>query len=106
MKAKNHDFYEIERGYKQITIKKTKTKTNTKKSSNYPGFNMLGRTDSLGDRREKVERKMKSKYFNELKKSMDFISKKKNTIFIGQAVEVAGTAMSNTLINVKKNKKI
>ena len=46
------------------------------------------------------------KYFNELKKSMDFISKKKNTIFIGQAVEVAGTAMSNTLINVKKNKKI
>ena len=44
------------------------------------------------------------KYFNELKKSMDYISQKRNTIFIGQAVEVAGTAMSNTLINVKKNK--
>jgi pyruvate/2-oxoglutarate/acetoin dehydrogenase E1 component len=46
------------------------------------------------------------KYFSELKKSMDYISKKKNTIFIGQAVEVAGTAMSNTLIDVNKNKKI
>ena len=46
------------------------------------------------------------KYFTELKKSMEYISKKKNTIFIGQAVEVAGTAMSNTLLNVKKNKKI
>ena len=46
------------------------------------------------------------KYFNELKKSMDYISQKKNTIFIGQAVEVPGTAMSNTLKNVKKNKKI
>ncbi len=46
------------------------------------------------------------KYFNELKKSMEYASKIKNTIFIGQAVEVAGTAMSNTLVNVKKNKKI
>jgi pyruvate/2-oxoglutarate/acetoin dehydrogenase E1 component len=46
------------------------------------------------------------KYFNELKKSMEYLSKKKNIIFIGQAVEVAGTAMSNTLLNVKKNKKI
>lgn len=46
------------------------------------------------------------KYFNELKKSMEYLSTKKNIIFIGQAVEVAGTAMSNTLLNVKKNKKI
>jgi pyruvate/2-oxoglutarate/acetoin dehydrogenase E1 component len=46
------------------------------------------------------------KYFNELKRSMEYLSKKKNTIFIGQAVKVAGTVMSNTLINVKKNKKI
>jgi pyruvate/2-oxoglutarate/acetoin dehydrogenase E1 component len=37
---------------------------------------------------------------------MEYLSKKKNIIFIGQAVEVAGTAMSNTLLNVKKNKKI
>ena len=33
---------------------------------------------------------------------MDFLGKKKNTIFIGQAVEVPGTAMFKTLINVPK----
>ena len=37
------------------------------------------------------------KYANELKRSMDFLGQKPNSIFIGQAVEVAGTAMSNTL---------
>ena len=35
---------------------------------------------------------------------MDFLGKKRNTIFIGQAVEVPGTAMFNTLINVPKKK--
>ena len=35
---------------------------------------------------------------------MDFLGSKKNTIFIGQAVEYPGTAMSNTLTNVPKNK--
>jgi len=35
---------------------------------------------------------------------MDFLGTKKNTIFIGQAVEVPGTAMSNTLKNVPKKK--
>ena len=44
------------------------------------------------------------KYFNELKKSMDYLGNKKNTIFIGQAVEVPGTAMSNTLKDIKKRK--
>ena len=33
---------------------------------------------------------------------MDFLGTKKDTIFIGQAVEVPGTAMSNTLKNVPK----
>ena len=44
------------------------------------------------------------KYFGELKSSMNFLSKKKNSIFIGQAVEVPGTAIFNTLkeINIKK----
>lgn len=37
---------------------------------------------------------------------MDFLSTKNNTLFIGQAVEYAGTAMTNTLIDVSKNKKI
>tara|TARA_A100001015_G_scaffold319688_1_gene443402 strand:+ start:4888 stop:5424 length:537 start_codon:yes stop_codon:yes gene_type:complete len=44
------------------------------------------------------------KYFNELKKSMNYLGNKKDTIFIGQAVEVPGTAMSNTLKDIKKNK--
>ena len=35
---------------------------------------------------------------------MTFLGKKKNTIFIGQAVEVPGTAMSNTLVNINKKK--
>jgi len=44
------------------------------------------------------------KYFKELKKSMNYLGNKKDTIFIGQAVEVPGTAMSNTLKDIKKNK--
>ena len=43
-------------------------------------------------------------YFDELKKSMTWLGKKKNTIFIGQAVEYPGTAMTNTLSEIKKNK--
>ena len=35
---------------------------------------------------------------------MEFLGSKKRTIFIGQAVEVPGTAMSNTLKNVSKKK--
>ena len=46
------------------------------------------------------------KYFSELKKSMEFLSKNKKCIFIGQAVEVPGTAMSNTLQDVNKIKKL
>ncbi len=44
------------------------------------------------------------KYFNELKRSMEFLGSKKKAIFIGQAVSVPGTAMRNTLINVKREK--
>ena len=35
---------------------------------------------------------------------MSYLGTQKNTIFIGQAVEVPGTAMSNTLSEVPKNK--
>ena len=44
------------------------------------------------------------KYFDELKKSMEYLGNKKDTLFIGQAVEVPGTAMSNTLKNINKEK--
>lgn len=43
-------------------------------------------------------------YFNELKKSMEFISQDRNSIFVGQAVSVPGTAMHNTLIDVPHEK--
>ena len=46
------------------------------------------------------------KYFEELKKSMEFLSENSKSIFIGQAVEVPGTAMSNTLKNIDKDKLI
>ncbi len=35
---------------------------------------------------------------------MNYLGNKKDTIFIGQAVEVPGTAMTNTLKDIKKNK--
>ena len=44
------------------------------------------------------------KYFDELKKSMNYLAENKKTIFIGQAVEVPGTAMSNTLSDINKKK--
>lgn len=37
---------------------------------------------------------------------MEYLANKKNSIFIGQAVEYPGTAMYNTLIDIKKEKKI
>jgi len=44
------------------------------------------------------------KYFEELKKSMEYLASKKDTIFIGQAVAFPGTAMSSTLKNIDKKK--
>ena len=45
-------------------------------------------------------------YFDELKKSMNYLSKDKRTIFLGQAVEYPGTAMTNTLKEISKEKKL
>ena len=42
------------------------------------------------------------KYFDEIKKSMEYLAKNKNTVFLGQAVRVPGTAMFNTLNKKKK----
>ena len=44
------------------------------------------------------------KYFDELKKSMNYLADNDKTIFIGQAVEVPGTAMTNTLKEVNSKK--
>lgn len=40
------------------------------------------------------------KYFDELKRSMDFLAQDPRTVFLGQAVAVAGTAMTQTLKDV------
>jgi pyruvate/2-oxoglutarate/acetoin dehydrogenase E1 component len=42
------------------------------------------------------------KYFDELKRAMDMLAGDPRVIFMGQAVEYAGTAMSNTLKDVSK----
>ena len=41
---------------------------------------------------------------DELTRSMEYLGKFDITIFIGQSVEVAGTAMRNTLLNIDDNK--
>ena len=43
-------------------------------------------------------------YFDELKRSMEYLGSKHDTIFIGQAVEYKGTAMTNTLKEIDKSK--
>tara|TARA_B100000900_G_scaffold348893_1_gene314812 strand:+ start:4663 stop:5190 length:528 start_codon:yes stop_codon:yes gene_type:complete len=45
-------------------------------------------------------------YYEEITRSMTYLSKKKDTIFLGQAVTYPGTAMFGTLKNVNKKKKI
>ena len=37
---------------------------------------------------------------------MDYLAERSDTVFLGQAVAVAGTAMRNTLLNVKEDKLI
>ena len=46
------------------------------------------------------------KYFDELKQSMEWLATKPDSLFVGQAVEVPGTAMFNTLKDVQKEKKL
>ena len=46
------------------------------------------------------------KYFDELERSMTWLGEKPETIFVGQAVAYKGTAMTNTLVNVPKDKLI
>ena len=46
------------------------------------------------------------KYFDDLKRSMNFLAKDPRTLFIGQAVAVAGTAMTNTLADVPRDRLI
>jgi len=44
------------------------------------------------------------KYFDELKRAMDYLAEQPDTMFLGQAVAYKGTAMTNTLSDVPKEK--
>ena len=44
------------------------------------------------------------KYFDEIKRAMDWLGEKEDTFFLGQAVEYPGTAMSNTLKDVDSSR--
>jgi pyruvate/2-oxoglutarate/acetoin dehydrogenase E1 component len=44
------------------------------------------------------------KYFDELKRSMDWLAEQDNTLFLGQAIEYPGTAMTNTIKDVPHSK--
>ena len=46
------------------------------------------------------------KYFDELKRSMNYLAQDPRTIFLGQAVAVDGTAMSNTLKDISPSRLI
>lgn len=46
------------------------------------------------------------RYFDELKRSMNFLAQDSRTVFIGQAVAAPGTAMTNTLKDVPRDKLI
>ena len=43
-------------------------------------------------------------YMDELTRAMEYLAKFENTVFLGQSVAVAGTAMRNTLLNVDSSK--
>lgn len=45
-------------------------------------------------------------YFDELKRSMEWLAQKTDTHFIGQATGCAGTAISNTLRDIDQSKKL
>ena len=49
---------------------------------------------------------LKMKYKNELIKSMTYLAKKPDTIFLGQSVKYSGNAIYNTLVKVPDKKKI
>ena len=46
------------------------------------------------------------KYFDELKRSMEWLGTKSNTVFLGQAIGFSGHAISNTMTNVPQDKRI
>ena len=50
--------------------------------------------------------KLTMKYFEELKRSMEYLAEDSRTVFLGQAVTAPGTAMTTTLQNVPRDRLI
>jgi pyruvate/2-oxoglutarate/acetoin dehydrogenase E1 component len=46
------------------------------------------------------------KYFDELKRAMEWLGAKQDTFFLGQAVKAEGTAMYNTLKDIDPDKRL
>ena len=46
------------------------------------------------------------RYFDELKRAMDYLGEQDDTFFLGQAVTYKGTAMTNTLKGVPNEKRL
>lgn len=46
------------------------------------------------------------KYFDELKRTMEWVAKQSNVLFIGQATGVAGTFMFNTIKNIDESQRV
>jgi pyruvate/2-oxoglutarate/acetoin dehydrogenase E1 component len=44
------------------------------------------------------------RYVEEITKAMNYLGNRDDTIFLGQSVQVAGTAMRNTLLNIEPSK--
>jgi pyruvate/2-oxoglutarate/acetoin dehydrogenase E1 component len=44
------------------------------------------------------------KYADELKRSMEWLAQQPDTLFLGQAVEYPGTAMTNSLVDIDRSK--
>ena len=64
----------------------------------------MEQVDGYFFRQNKVNKIMK--YKTELINSMNYLSKKSDTIFLGQSIRYSGNAIYNTLINVPSKKKI
>jgi len=56
------------------------------------------------DSESSSKEKRVGKYLDEMKRAMDYLGEQEDTIFLGQAVEYKGTAMTNSLKDIDKNK--
>ena len=90
---------------KEITSQKQILLKNT---LNFSGNVLLWGAKGMGKSTlvKSVIKYINMKYKKELIRSMNYLAKKPNTIFLGQSVEFSGNAIYNTLIGVPIKKKL